>query len=69
LSWPIAPKLRLVEGDEVQTFGKRWFFKDLHFRTTKECKNNCLSLISLFEHKWDNNFGTEGVQAYLSSML
>jgi hypothetical protein len=27
----------------------------------RDRKNNYLSLISMFEHKLDNNFGTEGV--------
>jgi len=62
LSWPVTPKLKLAEGDEVQTFGKRKTLQGSAFSHHKTMqKINYLNLISLFEHKLDNNFGTEGV--------
>jgi hypothetical protein len=45
---------------KFELLGSERRFKDLHFRTEKQQKK-ILSLISLFEHKLDNNFGTRRV--------
>jgi hypothetical protein len=59
----LAPKLRLAEGDKVETFGKRKTLQGSTFshHKTMQFLFLFLSLISLFEHKLDNYFGMEGV--------
>jgi hypothetical protein len=57
---PLRQNSDLQRVTKFKLSGSERRFKDLHFRTTKQCKKIYLSLISLFEHKLDNNFGTEG---------